>query len=89
MRQIRLNSKTGSARGYFSIDAANAEPTPNYSVAPAHQVLVISSIDSTNELFAYRWGLIPFWAKDINIGYKMIKAPYETLASKPAFREEE
>ncbi|WP_326098377.1 hypothetical protein [Paenibacillus lautus] len=24
-------------------------------------------------LVGYRWGLVPFWAKDIKIGYKMIK----------------
>ena len=34
-----------------------------------------------------RWGLIPFWAKDASIGYKMINARAETVASKPAFRE--
>jgi putative SOS response-associated peptidase YedK len=34
-----------------------------------------------------RWGLIPFWAKDASIGYKMINARAETVASKPAFRD--
>ena len=33
-----------------------------------------------------RWGLIPHWAKDIKIGYKMINAKAETLAEKPAYR---
>jgi putative SOS response-associated peptidase YedK len=32
-------------------------------------------------------GLIPFWAKDASIGYKMINARAETVATKPAFRE--
>jgi putative SOS response-associated peptidase YedK len=27
-----------------------------------------------------RWGLIPFWVKDANIGYKMINARAETVA---------
>jgi hypothetical protein len=31
-------------------------------------------------------GLIPFWAKDANIGYKMINARAETVAEKSAFR---
>ena len=31
-------------------------------------------------------GLVPFWAKDIKIGYKMINARAETIQSKPAFR---
>jgi len=34
-----------------------------------------------------RWGLIPFWAKDANVGYKMINARAETVAEKPAYRE--
>jgi putative SOS response-associated peptidase YedK len=34
-----------------------------------------------------RWGLIPFWAKDASVGYKMINARAETVATKPAFRE--
>jgi putative SOS response-associated peptidase YedK len=34
-----------------------------------------------------RWGLIPSWAKDANIGYKMINARAETVSTKPAFRE--
>ncbi len=33
-----------------------------------------------------RWGLIPFWAKDIKIGNRMINARSETVAEKPAFR---
>jgi putative SOS response-associated peptidase YedK len=32
------------------------------------------------------WGLIPSWAKDTKIGYKMINARAETVATKPAFR---
>ena len=33
-----------------------------------------------------RWGLIPFWAKDAKIGYRMINARGETVAEKPSFR---
>ena len=33
-----------------------------------------------------RWGLVPHWAKDPKIGYKMINAKSETLAAKPSFR---
>jgi putative SOS response-associated peptidase YedK len=33
-----------------------------------------------------RWGLVPFWAKDVKIGSRMINARAETVAEKPAFR---
>ena len=38
------------------------------------------------ELRIMRWGLVPFWAKDVKIGSRMINARAETVAEKPAFR---
>ncbi|HEX5111629.1 MAG TPA: SOS response-associated peptidase, partial [Saprospiraceae bacterium] len=35
----------------------------------------------------YRWGLIPFWSKDMKIGAKMINARIEGIEEKPAFRQ--
>src|SRR5699024_2368829 len=34
-----------------------------------------------------RWGLVPSWAKDEKIGYKMINARSETAHEKPSFRK--
>jgi putative SOS response-associated peptidase YedK len=33
-----------------------------------------------------RWGLIPAWAKDAKIGYRLINARADTVATKPSFR---
>jgi putative SOS response-associated peptidase YedK len=33
-----------------------------------------------------RWGLLPHWAKDSKIAFKMINARAETLTEKPAYR---
>lgn len=38
------------------------------------------------ELRVLRWGLVPFWAKDVSIGSRMINARAETVAEKPAYR---
>jgi putative SOS response-associated peptidase YedK len=35
---------------------------------------------------ALRWGLIPAWAKDAKIAYKMINARSESVDEKPAYR---
>jgi putative SOS response-associated peptidase YedK len=42
--------------------------------------------DGKARLDYYLWGLIPSWAKDTQIGNRMINARAETLAEKPAFR---
>jgi putative SOS response-associated peptidase YedK len=34
-----------------------------------------------------RWGLVPYWAKDIKIGFTTINAMAETVDTKPVFRE--
>jgi putative SOS response-associated peptidase YedK len=34
-----------------------------------------------------RWGLVPFWAKDIKVGFANINAKAEGIESRPAFRE--
>jgi putative SOS response-associated peptidase YedK len=34
-----------------------------------------------------RWGLVPWWAKDIKIGARCINAMAETVATKPVFRD--
>jgi len=33
-----------------------------------------------------RWGLVPGWARDVKVGYKMINARAETLTERPAYR---
>ena len=33
-----------------------------------------------------RWGLIPGWAKEPNVGYRLINARSETVSAQPAFR---
>ncbi len=33
-----------------------------------------------------RWGLVPFWAKDLKVGASMINAVGETASTKPSFR---
>ncbi len=57
-----------------------------YNIAPSQDVAVIREQDDERQLAMLRWGLVPHWSKDVKIGYKMINARAETVASKPAFR---
>jgi putative SOS response-associated peptidase YedK len=43
--------------------------------------------EGRRELVNLRWGLIPSWARDEKIAYKLINARSETIAEKPAFRD--
>lgn len=60
--------------------------TPNYNVAPTHSVPTIINENGERLIAQFHWGLIPFWAKDKKIGFKMINARAETVASKPAYK---
>lgn len=58
----------------------------NFNVAPAHFMPIIVEEDGKPKLEMMKWGLVPVWAKDPNIGYKMINARSESIFEKPAWR---
>jgi putative SOS response-associated peptidase YedK len=59
----------------------------SYNIAPSQSVAAICQLpDLDLQLRWLRWGLIPAWAKDPKIGYKLINARAETVAEKPSFR---
>ena len=61
---------------------------PRYNVAPSQEVLAVRQTPEhrDRQLVTFKWGLVPHWADDPNIGYRMINARAETAAEKPAFR---
>jgi putative SOS response-associated peptidase YedK len=62
-----------------------AESAPRFNIAPTQPILAIAN-DGHNAADFYIWGLIPSWAKDPEIGNRLINARAETLAEKPSFR---
>lgn len=63
------------------------ELKPNFNMSPTHEVLVVRNNDDQLAFDFLRWGLIPAWAKEASIGYKMINARGETIAEKPSFKK--
>ncbi len=61
---------------------------PRYNIAPTQPVAAVrlNTGSGQRELVMLRWGLIPSWAQDPEIGARMINARAETAAEKPAFR---
>jgi len=58
---------------------------PRFNIAPSQPVLAIPNDEKYTADF-FVWGLIPMWAKDPEIGNRLINARGETLAEKPSFR---
>jgi putative SOS response-associated peptidase YedK len=69
------------------VDAINAR-LMRFNVAPTDVMPIVgTSREGAITLKALRWGLVPYWAKDVKICYKAINARVETVADKPMFRE--
>ena len=62
-----------------------ADFQPRYNIAPGQNVAVVTS-NEKRDIQMMRWGLIPYWAKDMSIGYKLINARSETIHEKPSFK---
>ena len=65
--------------------AVPEQMVPRYNIAPSQPIAVVPN-DGRRRLDLFNWGLIPSWAQDKKIGYRMINARAETLAEKPSFR---
>ena len=59
---------------------------PNFNAAPSQMLPVVINKNEGAWLDIFHWGLVPFWAKDPKIGYKMINSRAETIREKPTFR---
>jgi putative SOS response-associated peptidase YedK len=82
--QISISGKEISTR--FSVDIYENTYVPKFNCAPT-QLLPVISNEQPKILSFYRWGLIPFWAKDAAIGNKLINARAETITDKPSFKK--
>lgn len=72
-----------------------AEAAPDFNVAPTKAAPVVfermpsqpmDAAEPVRWLRMLRWGLVPSWAKDRSVGYRMINARAETLLDKPGYR---
>jgi putative SOS response-associated peptidase YedK len=71
----------------FDIDEYPSSITTSYNIAPTQEVAAVIAEDEKRKLEMLRWGLVPAWADDPNIGNRMINARSETVAEKPSFRK--
>jgi putative SOS response-associated peptidase YedK len=78
MDALGLAERLGAAGPDFAV-------LPRYNLAPGQAAAVVAA-DPEPRLVRMRWGLVPAWAKEEKIGWRMINARAETIDRKPAFR---
>lgn len=83
--RFTLTDEIVQLQAYFDFDYYE-ETTPRYNIAPGQNILTVVSDGRKRIGQNMKWGLVPYWADDEKIGYKMINARGETIESKPSFK---
>jgi putative SOS response-associated peptidase YedK len=69
----------------FGLRVRTAIYKARYNCAPTQNLAIIAN-DAPDTLKFFRWGLIPYWAKDASFGNKLINSRAETIGEKPSFK---
>jgi putative SOS response-associated peptidase YedK len=89
--RVKLEGDVSQLKIRFAIPPEYPAPNfaPSYNVAPTDTLPIVryDAKAGSRSLDLMRWGLIPYWAKDIKIGFSTINAMAETIDKKPVFRE--
>ena len=71
---------------HYPEPAAPLHPTARYNGAPTQDFAACRLDEAGRRTVAkLRWGLVPSWAKDVRMGFRLINARSETVHSKPSF----
>ena len=85
--RVHLSSDVEKLIQVFSIPPS--QPVPNFAaswnVAPTDPLPIVRYSGRTREssLDVVRWGLVPFWAKDIKVGFANVNAKAEGIDIRP------
>src|SRR6516162_6620334 len=89
--RVRLSSDVSEIKLVFSIPPHRSTPNfpPSWNVAPTDPLPIVRHDPKAGErsLDVMRWGLVPYWAKDLKVGFANINAKAEGIKNRPAFRE--
>jgi putative SOS response-associated peptidase YedK len=89
--RVRLSSDVSELKIRFAIPPER--PSPNFAaswnVAPTDPLPIVRFDPKAGErlLDIMRWGLVPYWAKDLKVGFANINTKAEGIDTRPAFRE--
>lgn len=72
---------------YYILEKPADDLKPRYNAAPGQNIPVITKGKADkNKLEIMRFGLIPSWAKDEKMGYKLLNARAESIFEKPTWK---
>ena len=83
--RFALYSSFQAIKEYYEL-LSDLELIENFNVTPGSLTPVIIRENQITSCELFHWGLVPFWAKDIKIGYKLINARAESIAKKASFK---
>ena len=82
-----LHQKAENIAKRYGVTDVSANIRENYNVAPGQLMPVITESNTgKRELQIMKWGFMPAWAKDPNMGYKLINARDDGIFDKPMWR---
>lgn len=71
---------------FFNLAGGKSPYVPRYNGAPTQQLAVITD-QLPGKLQYFRWGLIPYWSKEVPRNMPLINARAEGITIKPVFRQ--
>ena len=73
---------------YFDVGTVVTESlSPSYNVAPTDEIYAVAEHDAQCQLRSFRWGLLPWFAKERKMAARAINARVETVNEKATFRD--
>lgn len=78
---------TAELAALFDAEPLIDDPGGHFNLAPTQEAAVVVEHDQRRAITAYRWGLIPSWAKDPKLASRLFNARAETVATSGAFRD--
>ncbi|WP_079509366.1 SOS response-associated peptidase [Mesobacillus jeotgali] len=84
--RFSLFEEIGSLKEQFQFEFTK-DIDARFNIAPGQDILTVIDEGEGRVGTTMRWGLIPFWADDEKIGYRMINARAETIDVKASFKQ--
>jgi putative SOS response-associated peptidase YedK len=89
--RAHLSSDVGEITLVFGIPSDRPTPNfpPSWNVTPTDPLPIVRYDVKAGQrsLDMLRWGLIPYWAKNIKVGFANINAKAEGIETRPGFRK--